>query len=248
MNTPGDFFVVHRWMGSVLNLKGNNRTVFAILWGFCQGGNSYRGSAEYVAGLAEMSRSGVFSAYAALEAMEYIERYGNPTNISVTDKARELIGQSKGKTVTNRPSPEIGLDESKNWTDQSRNWTPINTKEKNKKRIIEEDVEKKTPPPPAAIGFKMTREQIQAQLIDFSTQLRADRYFLEQLCMSHKVTLEMATKAFEAFHGWKLNVEDKGWRDYTDFRKNFYSYVPGWKQRTAGGTASNGVGVIGQRK
>jgi hypothetical protein len=78
--------------------------------------------------------------------------------------------------------------------------------------------------------------------------MRADEEYIAMACKVQMLTPSKLAEAFNAFSEYQAMHNDKGWPHLSDFKRHFFSYVPTWKERVAKGLASNGVGVIGQRK
>lgn len=55
----GPYYSVQYWMGKILGLKGNEKEVYAVIYGFTQTVGSYQGSVQYIADLINATREGV---------------------------------------------------------------------------------------------------------------------------------------------------------------------------------------------
>ena len=67
------YFLVFSWMPNQLGLKGTERDVFAIIYGFSQDGvNKFTGSLNYISSFLKVSRQSVINALASLIEKEYI--------------------------------------------------------------------------------------------------------------------------------------------------------------------------------
>lgn len=63
-----NFYVVHGWMVKHLNLSGTDRDIYAIIYGFCQDGNSkFTGSLKYLQEWLGVSRSTIMRSLKSLE-------------------------------------------------------------------------------------------------------------------------------------------------------------------------------------
>ncbi len=67
------YFIVFSWMQNQLGLKGTERDVFAIIYGFSQDGvNKFTGSLNYISSFLKVSRQSVINALASLVEKDYI--------------------------------------------------------------------------------------------------------------------------------------------------------------------------------
>lgn len=67
------YFLVFSWMPNQLGLKGTERDVFAIIYGFSQDGvNKFTGSLNYISSFLKVSRQSVINALASLVEKDYI--------------------------------------------------------------------------------------------------------------------------------------------------------------------------------
>ncbi len=67
------YFLVFSWMPNQLGLKGTERDVFAIIYGFSQDGvNKFTGSLNYISSFLKVSRQSVINALASLVDKDYI--------------------------------------------------------------------------------------------------------------------------------------------------------------------------------
>lgn len=67
------YFLVFSWMPNQLGLKGTERDVFAIIYGFSQDGvNKFTGSLNYISSFLKVSRQSVINALASLVEKNYI--------------------------------------------------------------------------------------------------------------------------------------------------------------------------------
>lgn len=67
------YFLVFSWMPNQLGLKGTERDVFAIIYGFSQDGvNKFTGSLKYISSFLKVSRQSVINALASLVEKDYI--------------------------------------------------------------------------------------------------------------------------------------------------------------------------------
>ena len=67
------YFIVFSWMQNQLGLKGTERDVFAIIYGFSQDGvNKFTGSLNYISSFLKVSRQSVINALASLIEKDYI--------------------------------------------------------------------------------------------------------------------------------------------------------------------------------
>lgn len=62
----GSYYVVQSFMTSELGLKGIDKEIFAIIWGFSQGNNTFNGSLSYLEELTGYSRPTVIGALKGL--------------------------------------------------------------------------------------------------------------------------------------------------------------------------------------
>lgn len=70
-----NYFVVHGWMRTKLFLKGNELTVYAILYGFSQDGESeYRGTSQYIADFSGAHKDTVRTVLKNLEAKGLVKK------------------------------------------------------------------------------------------------------------------------------------------------------------------------------
>ena len=67
------YFIVFSWMQNPLGLKGTERDVFAIIYGFSLDGvNKFTGSLNYISSFLKVSRQSVINALASLVEKDYI--------------------------------------------------------------------------------------------------------------------------------------------------------------------------------
>ena len=67
------YFLVFSWMPNQLGLKGTERDVFAIIYGFSQDGvNKFTGSLNYISSFLKVSRQSVINALSSLVDKNYI--------------------------------------------------------------------------------------------------------------------------------------------------------------------------------
>lgn len=67
------YFLVFSWMPNQLGLKGTERDVFAIIYGFSQDGvNKFTGSLNYISSFLKVSRQSVINALASLVEKDYV--------------------------------------------------------------------------------------------------------------------------------------------------------------------------------
>ena len=67
------YFIVFSWVQNQLGLKGTERDVFAIIYGFSQDGvNKFTGSLNYISSFLKVSRQSVINALASLVEKDYI--------------------------------------------------------------------------------------------------------------------------------------------------------------------------------
>ena len=67
------YFLVFSWMPNQLGLKGTERDVFAIIYGFSQDGvNKFTGSLNYISSFLQVSRQSVINALNSLVEKDYI--------------------------------------------------------------------------------------------------------------------------------------------------------------------------------
>lgn len=239
-------------MGDVLGLQKANRTVFAILWGFCQGGNTYSGRASYIAELAEITRSTLYLTYSNLEELGYIERYGEPTQISLTKKVFDLISgagiklkvsenRTGGVRKSDKGCPKIGQEVSENRTAIIRNSNKEYNNINNKVVVESEEVKPTSLPahritaqPLPEFSATTTAEKItilQKQANQYYAQLIADEVQVELLRKNnrignHPLTMEQLKFHLTRFCKYKVETAQKGWHRYDDFRHNFSLFLP----------------------
>lgn len=73
MADDNTYFLVFSWMPNQLGLKGTERDVFAIIYGFSQDGvNKFTGSLNYISSFLKVSRQSVINALASLIEKDYI--------------------------------------------------------------------------------------------------------------------------------------------------------------------------------
>ena len=67
-----NFIVIMDWMLKDLKLKGNELIVYALIFGFCQDGSSYKINKSYVSKFLNVRRATIFSIFKSLESKGYI--------------------------------------------------------------------------------------------------------------------------------------------------------------------------------
>lgn len=73
MANNNTYFLVFSWMPNQLGLKGTERDVFAIIYGFSQDGvNKFTGSLNYISSFLKVSRQSVINALTSLVEKDYI--------------------------------------------------------------------------------------------------------------------------------------------------------------------------------
>ena len=72
--TRSIYYVVLDFMVFDLKLKGLEKDIYAIIYGFCQAGNSYTGSLQYLADWTQSTRQGVLKALKSLQEKGLIEK------------------------------------------------------------------------------------------------------------------------------------------------------------------------------
>lgn len=74
--SDNNFYIVFGWMLNVLELKGNELSIFAIIYGYSQDGKSeYDGSISYLQSFANVnSKQTVYTMLDSLQARHYIKK------------------------------------------------------------------------------------------------------------------------------------------------------------------------------
>ena len=76
-----NFYVVHGWMLTDMDMKGNEIAVYSIIYGFTQDGEStFKGGLQYLAEWTKTSKRGVMKNLQSLEKKGYIEKIENVIN------------------------------------------------------------------------------------------------------------------------------------------------------------------------
>ncbi len=80
-NYENDYFQVHRWMITELNLKGLERDIYAIIYGFSRNGiNKFYGSLSYLCSMTNTTKQGVIKALKSLLDKKLIAKEDNIVN------------------------------------------------------------------------------------------------------------------------------------------------------------------------
>ncbi len=102
-----NFYTVIGWMMNVLGLKGNELTIFAIIFSFSQDGQSeFEGSISYLQDFAHIdSKQTVYTMLDRLKSKQYIkkrpfmdgniQRYAYSANFEVIDAMKKGIAEVK---------------------------------------------------------------------------------------------------------------------------------------------------------
>lgn len=104
-----NFYVVQTWMTTRLELKGLEKEVFAIIYGFSQDGeHDFHGSLNYLSQLTGYTKNRICTALAALTELHYIEKTSeiikhikkcsykvNPIIIETHDRPKDLDARPK---------------------------------------------------------------------------------------------------------------------------------------------------------
>ena len=69
-----NFMVIHGFMVTELNLKGNELLLYAIIFGFSQGDNTFNGSLQYLAEWTNSTKQGVIKSLKSLIAKGYLAK------------------------------------------------------------------------------------------------------------------------------------------------------------------------------
>ena len=111
-----NYFVVHGWMRTKLELKGNELLVYAVLYGFSQDGESeFRGTVQYVADLVGSHRDTVVKTLEKLESRGLVKKVNYNTNKGQTNGFICVPIQEVGGVVKyDTPLREIRQGVSKN--------------------------------------------------------------------------------------------------------------------------------------
>lgn len=81
INYENDYFQVHRWMITELNLKGLERDIYAIIYGFSRNGiNKFYGSLSYLSSMTNTTKQGVIKALKSLLDKKLIAKEYNIVN------------------------------------------------------------------------------------------------------------------------------------------------------------------------
>ena len=75
-----NYFVVQGWMLSELGLKNNELLVYAIIYGFSQGGNKFTGSLQYLCDWTNSGKTSVQNCLKSLREKGLIEKEENTIN------------------------------------------------------------------------------------------------------------------------------------------------------------------------
>lgn len=75
-----NYFVVQGWMLSELGLKNNELLVYAIIYGFSQGGNKFTGSLQYLCDWTNSGKTSVQNCLKSLREKGLIEKEENTVN------------------------------------------------------------------------------------------------------------------------------------------------------------------------
>lgn len=73
-NANDAYYIVFRWMTAELNLKGNERDVFAVIYSFSQDVNTFHGSIGYIAELINATKKTVITALKDLTERGLLEK------------------------------------------------------------------------------------------------------------------------------------------------------------------------------
>lgn len=102
-----NFITIQGWMRNELNLKGNELLLYALIYGFCQDGESkFTGSLKYAAEWLGVSKSTIQVTLSQLIAKELIFKTENLKN-SIKFCEYSIIEHHTGNRYT--PIPEIGI-------------------------------------------------------------------------------------------------------------------------------------------
>ena len=246
--------IIPGWLISDFDLDAREMMLFSLIFGYINGPGKFYGSADYMAGVVKADRATVYRILKRLEDKGMIQRYGTPTEYAIGDVLAKYLEPIESKKPLSQNATEV----SQNATDQSRNATTLSQNATDNKvdntsidsKSIKLVVDKTASPPTTTAGypFKKTREEVRAQINEYLEQMRADKEYIAVSCKVYMLTPSKLAEAFNAFAEYQAMHNDKGWPHLSDFKRHFFSYVPTWKDRVAKGLASNGVGVMGQRK
>lgn len=106
-----NFVVIQGWMVAELGLSGAALLIYAVIYGFSQDGQWFRGSQRYLAAWAGISRRQVLNVLAALERKKLIEKRVELSPKKVRHCAyratRELELASSAAAAADQPDNEI---------------------------------------------------------------------------------------------------------------------------------------------
>lgn len=129
-NFDNDFFQVYKWMITELNLKGLERDIYAIIYGYSRNGiNKFYGSLKYLCTMTNSTKPGVIKALKSLLAKGLIEKQENIINphlktvVYHATNVQHTVGLNNKKEEKNEPKePEITKNDD---TGRSTQFTPI---------------------------------------------------------------------------------------------------------------------------
>lgn len=110
-----NFIVIHGWMITELNLKGNALLIYAIIYGFSQTeGQSYNAGLQYLADWTNSTKQGVLNALKKLEEQSYIDRFEQMYNgvKFVQYSAKDINTIKKSLIVLSGKESLIGIKQS----------------------------------------------------------------------------------------------------------------------------------------
>lgn len=128
------YFLVFSWMPNQLGLKGTERDVFAIIYGFSQDGvNKFTGSLNYISSFLQVSRQSVINALNSLVKKEFIiKEQSNINNVKCNSyKVNLEVVKKIDRVVKNfdKGSQKTLQGWSKNLTQGSQKTLPNNIRD-----------------------------------------------------------------------------------------------------------------------
>ena len=92
-----DCYTIHSWMRSELNLKGNKRDIYAIIYQQSQGGRSYNGSTQALADVVGISKRQVITILSELVNEGLLVKKEH-----IKNKKANLVGAMESQGTTPR--------------------------------------------------------------------------------------------------------------------------------------------------